>query len=224
MTNDYSNLAVCTKHFTLSGVYEGREHRCGCQPADNTWRQREWAGYDIAALIDLCHLCVRAVMASGSRWTWYACDSCRKVNNQIATAILGEPDPRNKILPLGRHSMMNGVALSLHNADSNARTERLIESVMELQDFWDRLSTWKSEEGERLVAVSGFGGLETVPLDRWLEANGASLGASADAMCRFVDEDLPDLDELDDMRRARRVGGSPLKAPDAAEVHRRSRA
>ena len=221
MTNDYSNLAVCTKRFTLSGVYEGREHRCGCQPTDDAWRQREWAGYDIAALLDLCHLCVRAVMASGSRWTWYACDSCRKVNNQIAPAILGEPDSRAQILPLGRHSMMNGVALGLGAPHSNDRTEQFIESVMGLRDLWDRLSTWNREEGQRVVAASGFGGLETVPLDRWLEANGASLGASADAMCRFVDEDLPD---LDDMRRARRVGGSPLKAPDAAEVHRRSRA
>jgi len=203
VTNDYSNLAVCTKHFTLVGIYENREHRCRCQPTDNTWREREWDGYDIAALIDLCHLCVRAVMASGSRWTWYACDSCRTVNNQIASTILGEPDKRNKVLPLGRHSMMNRVALNLHTAHSDDRTERFMESVMELRGVWERLSVWRREEGQRLAAASGFDGLGTIPLDRWLEATGASLGASADAMCRFIDDDLPDLRDLDDIRRAR---------------------
>lgn len=203
MTNDYSNLAVCTKHFTFSGIYEGREHQCGCQPTDDGWRQREWDGYDIAALLDLCHLCVRAVMRSGSRWTWYACQACRTVDSQIATAIAGERQPRAQILPLGRHSMMNGVALNVGSAKRDDLIEQFIESVMELHDFWDRLSAWRREEGQRLVAASGFGGLETVPLGRWLETNGASPGASADAMCRFLDEDVPDLRELDDMRRAR---------------------
>ena len=204
MTNDYSSLAVCTKHFTLTGVYEGKEHRCGCQPPDEDWREREWAGYDIAALIDLCHLCVRDVMGSGSRWSWYACESCRNVNNEIATAILGESKPGNQILPLGRHSIMNGAAIGLEAPQSEDPTERFTESMMALHEFSGRLSDWKRQEGRRLVAEIGFEGLDVVPVDSWLGANAGSPGASADAIARFIgEEDLPDLPELDGLRRAR---------------------
>ncbi len=203
MTSDYSNLAVCTTHFALTGVYEGKEHRCGCQPNDEEWKS-EWIGHDIAALIDLCHLCVRDVMASGSRWTWYACESCRNVNNEIATAILGESHPTNQILPLGRHSMMNGVALGLDPPQSDDPTERLTESITGFFEFSSRLFDWKREEAQRLVDASGFDSAEALPLDRWLEANPGSPGASADAMSGFIgEEDLPDLRELDGLRRAR---------------------
>ncbi len=203
MTNDYSNLAVCTEHFTLTGVYEGKEHRCGCQHNDEEW-DNEWDGYDIAALIDLCHLCVRDVMGSGSRWTWYACESCRKVNNEIATAILGESHPGNQILPLGRHSMMNGGAIGLDPPQSDDPTERIVESIMGFFEFSRRLVDWKGEEGQRLVDASGFDSVEALPLDRWLDAKPGSPGASADAMSRFIgEEDLPDLRELDGLRRAR---------------------
>lgn len=203
MTNDYSNLGVCTEDFTLTGIYEGKEHRCRCQAKDDDWRQREWAGYDIAALLDLCHLCVRTPMKSGTRWSWYACDECKTVDNQIASAIVGEASPRNRILPLGRHSMMNGVSLRIGDAPNDGVRNRFVESLMEINGLWSRLHKWKDEEAQRLAEVCGFDNLESVSLERWMETNNATLGASVDAWCRFVGEDLPDISELDNLRHAR---------------------
>lgn len=68
-----------------------------------------------------------------------------------------------------------------------------------------RLFDWCSEEGKRLAKASGLDDQDVVPLGVWLDVNPASLGVSADAMCRFLDEDdLPDLRDLDDLRAARR--------------------
>lgn len=163
MSDDYSNLSVCTRHFTLVGNYDGKEHLCGCASVDDGWRDREWKGYDIAALVDLCHLCVRDVMRSGARWSWYACETCRTVNNQIANAILGDTHPRNQILPLGRHSLMDGVALGLDPTPGEETVARFAESLRDLFGFVDRLLDWRREEGRRLAAASGFRGDEFVP-------------------------------------------------------------
>lgn len=205
MTNTYSDLAVCTEDFTLTGTYKGKKYRCSCQPKDEQWRQREWAGYDITAEIELCHLCVRAAIRSGSRWTWYACDACRTVDNQVANAIIGESDPRNRVLPLGRHSLMNGVSLGADKVRNDEVRGRFIESLVQLSGLWDRIFAWKNEEARRLLKTSILRDLGSIPLDRWLDASPPSPEASVDAWCRFVDKDLPYLPELDDLRRARRA-------------------
>ena len=69
------DLEVCLTCYQLKGLFEDREHRCGCVGRDDEWREREWGRKDIAALIDLCHLCARNTMKSGTRWSWYACDT-----------------------------------------------------------------------------------------------------------------------------------------------------
>ena len=203
MTNQYQHLAVCTTCFGLSGIEEGREHRCGCQPKDDEWRGREWAGHDIAAVIDLCHLCVRSPVISGSRWSWYACEECRSVDNTVANAIVGGSDPRHRILPLGRHSLMNGTVLRTDRAQHDIATKRFLESLLEMRQFWSRLWEWKKEEAQRLAEVSGLKRLASVPLETWLEANDTTRGASVDAWCRFVGDGLPDVPGLDDLRQAR---------------------
>lgn len=204
MTNDYSTLSVCTTHLTLVGTYRDKEHRCPCDPGGDGWREREWAGYDIAALLELCSLCARDVMKSGTRWSWLACETCRSVNNAIATAINGEVHPGNQILPLGRHSIMNGIAIGPGALRSGDLTEESVEPLASFFEFSGRLADWQQEEGRRLADRGGFAGLDRVPLDDWLAASPVSVGASVDALCRFVDEDdVPDLRELDGLREAR---------------------
>ncbi|MCL1598279.1 MAG: hypothetical protein M3094_03780 [Actinomycetia bacterium] len=206
MTNDYSTLDVCTTHLALVGMYRDKEHRCPCDSGGEGWREREWDGYDIAALLELCSLCVRDVMKSGTRWSWRACDTCRSVNNEIATAINGEVHPGNQVLPLGRHSIMNGIAIGSGALRSGDLTEESVEPLASFFEFSNRLIDWRQEEGRRLTDRGGFAGQSRVPLVDWLAANPVSLGASVDAFCRFVDQDdIPDLRDLDGLRDARRA-------------------
>ena len=205
MRNDYSTLSVCTTHLTLVGVYEGKEHRCACDPGGDGWREREWDGYDIAALLGLCSVCVRDVVKSGTRWSWLACETCRSVNNAVAMAINGETHPGNQVLPLGRHSLMNRIVIGPGSLQPGGVTEASVEPLVSFFEFLSRLADWQQEEGRRLIDRGGFTGLDRVPLDDWMAANPGSLGASADAFCRFVGEDIPDLPGLDDLREARRA-------------------
>ena len=98
---------------------------------------------------------------------------------------------------------MNGTILSADSARHDIATKRFIESLTEMVGLWSRLSEWKQEEAVRLAEVSGLQDVTSVPLATWLEVNSASEGASVDAWCRFVGQDLPDIPELDELRHAR---------------------
>ena len=56
-------------------------------------------------------------MKSGSRWSWYACENCLEVNRAVG-AVFGSQ--KAGALPLGRHSIMNGVTLGGGHTDDTA--------------------------------------------------------------------------------------------------------
>ncbi len=197
--DDFSGLEICLTCFGLHGMYNGREHRCGCQPRDDDWRESHWSGYDIAASIDMCSVCGRRVMRTGSRWSWYACDLCRNVNIRVGEAIAG---PRAFVLPLGRHSMMNGIALSGREVPGDAATAEFVVAMKRLTGFWNQISSWHVDESKRLAGSIPLEG-SSAPLNEWLEYFPSSLGASVDAFCRFLDADLPDKPTLARLRDAR---------------------
>ena len=194
------DLEVCLECFNLRGRFEGKEHRCDCVPRDDGWREREWGTRDIAALVDLCHLCARNTMKSGTRWSWYACDICLKVN-RIVGEVFGSR--RAGALPLGRHSIMNGVTLSGGNTDDTA-VAGFVDLLRGLTKVWKRIFEWAPQEAGRLAASAGWdSGEGAVPLVEWLERFPASRGASVDAFCRFVEYDLPEHPTLRHLNKAR---------------------
>jgi hypothetical protein len=202
--DDYSTLSVCTTHVTLVGTYLDKDHRCGCDPGDEGWREREWAGYDVPALIELCYVCVRDVMGSGTRWSWRACKTCRGVNNAIATAINGKDHPGNQVVPLGRHSIMNSITIRSDELGEAGVAGQFVDSLMSFFEASIRIMDWRREEGLRLIDVAGFANRNLVSLDEWTAVNPGSRGASTDALCRLIGAgDLPDLPGLDDLRADR---------------------
>ena len=196
-----ADLEVCLECFKLHGLFEGKEHRCSCAPRDDGWREREWGTRDIAALVDLCHLCARNTMKSGSRWSWYACENCLEVNRAVG-AVFGSQ--KAGALPLGRHSMMNGVTLGGGNTDDTA-VAGFVDLLRGLTKVWKRIFEWAPQEAGRLAASAGWdSGGGAVPLVEWLERFPASRGASVDAFCRFVEYDLPDHPDLELLSGAKR--------------------
>jgi len=184
-----ADVEVCLQCFNLRGSFEGKEHRCDCVPRDDEWKEREWGRYDIAALVDLCHLCARNTMKSGTRWSWYACDSCLEVNRIVGDAFGSR---RAGALPLGRHSIMNGVSLGGGDYD-DAAVHGFAELLRGLTSVWKKIFEWAPAEAGRLAATAGWDSrAEAVPLVEWFERFPASRGASVDAFCRFVEYDLID--------------------------------
>ena len=192
------DLELCLICFRLRGEFEGKEHRCGCAPSDDRWRERVWPHSDIPALVDLCNLCARATMKSGSRYSWLVCDACLTVNRTVGS-VLGSSGAG--ALPVGRHSIMNGVRFGGGDLD-DAEISAMAEWFFGLTKVWRRLMDWGPEEAKQLSNLLGNVG-EAVPLPVWLERFPSSRGASVDAFCRFVEYDLPDHPLLRHLNEAR---------------------
>lgn len=194
-----SDLTLCLVCRHLRGMHHDREHRCSCTPQDEAWLESNWAGYDIAAAIDLCCLCARGVMKSGSRWSWLVCASCLDVNRAVGSALGSD---RYGALPVGRHSIMNGVAMSATSVDSEL--DSFVARLSALGSVRRDLLAWRDDEVTRLAQDAGLD-TDAVELGEWMRLHPVSVGASADAFCRFVGDELPDLPELADLRAARDV-------------------
>ncbi|MGW0157789.1 hypothetical protein ACWDUN_00555 [Mycobacterium sp. NPDC003323] len=122
-------------------------------------RPSKWEGHDVSREHDLCIVCFRGTAGGSSRWSWLACEHCRAVNTAH-----GRP------LPLGRHSIMNGI-VEIH---------RLVEFA---GGDW-RLNGWREHE-YRLMALR-FEPDADVPLREWQQAWPPSRQASEDAFSRLT--------------------------------------
>jgi hypothetical protein len=78
-----------------------RVQRCGCE-----LREPLWNAFDYNCAAELCRCCASRVIPCGSKWSVFFCKACRR-----------HVDPHNDaagwtVIPIGRHSIMNGVALN----------------------------------------------------------------------------------------------------------------
>jgi len=102
--NMYS-LSFCPKCMQPHGTFKLRwhewvEHRCDCDKhEDPKWSE----GMDFNKAYETCYCCGLEVIQTGSRWSTFYCRDCRaairKFNDSVGTCVI----------PLGRHSMMNGI-------------------------------------------------------------------------------------------------------------------
>jgi hypothetical protein len=116
----------------------------------------------------LCTVCALAAVDAHDEWTWLACESCLVVDWAAARMVGAE-----RLLPLGRHPLMNAVA-----------TARAASG---------RLDRWRAEESRRVAAKAGLGDTGRVPLARWPAPPGEPLVTSADAFARLLTQVVPDL-------------------------------
>lgn len=139
-----------------------RTQRCACEP-----KEPRWKGYDYNMALELCRGCVAATVPSGSRWSPFFCGEC-------APRVLAYNRAAGAAIPVGRHSMMNGLGLSGAGASSAAAASALAAGMAGLVDRIDRLWRWRCGRVRRVV--QGFAGSEpAIPLERYLErARGAS--------------------------------------------------
>jgi hypothetical protein len=199
VTSGLADLGLCLTCFSFRGTYQGRDHRCQCH-RDASWRASEWEGYDIAELIALCKLCARDTMDSGTRWSWLACETCRDVNRKIGAVTGGR---RHGALPLGRHSLMNGVSLEVTD-QNESHIRGFAEALSQLSHIWTGIFDWGSTERRRLADAAPIEG-DVVPLSRWLATFPSSTGHSVDAFCRFTGFELPEVAEFEELNAARRI-------------------
>jgi hypothetical protein len=104
-SENMSSLSFCPKCMQPHGKFKLRwhewaEHRCDCDKhEDPKWSE----GMDFNKAYETCYCCGLEVIQTGSRWSTFFCRDCRKAirkfNDSVGTCVI----------PLGRHSMMNGI-------------------------------------------------------------------------------------------------------------------
>jgi hypothetical protein len=154
----------------LRGPIDGRWQSCHDEESPESW-----LGCDVSRAKDLCIICFRATAGGTSRWSWLACENCRRVNDALARY-----DGRK--FALGRHSLMNGIGVGL-----GAPPEVQEEQIARLAAFargHGRLSEWRSREYPRLAGR--FDPLADIPLRVWQAEWPPSREASVDAFARLL--------------------------------------
>ncbi|MBI3224355.1 MAG: hypothetical protein HYZ39_04770 [Mycolicibacterium cosmeticum] len=145
-----------------------------CRDEDSPQR---WPGHDVSREYDLCVICFRATAGGSSRWSWLACDNCRAAHKKAMQA-------GSRPLALGRHSIMNGVAIR-GGPNSQEQAARLVRFAR----GDDRLRAWRDNEYRRLA--SAFSASEDVPLRDWKSTWPPSAHVSHDAVARLLSGGTP---------------------------------
>ena len=157
----------------LRGTTTHGEQTCPCQPG----RER-WPGWDVSEVAQLCVVCVRGAAGGPLRWSWLACSYCRTLNE-----TLGSRNSRSGFLPLGRHSIMNGVAHRVAGA-TPASTQLFTDAIMRLAVTWDQLDDWQVREVHQLATAEELP--DEVLLDDWTRMFPPGWRASRDAFARLL--------------------------------------
>jgi hypothetical protein len=159
-----------------------RTQRCSCEPKEPLWK-----AYDYNTAIELCRCCGAATVRSGSRWSPFFCDACKErvlAYNRVAGSA---------VIPIGRHSIMNGISLSGEDAKSVVAQAAFEAGMANLFARVDRLWMWHRDRVR--VVVQSIPGEETaIPLERYLEhvrARGGSPDVAFDALVLAVTAPLP---------------------------------
>jgi hypothetical protein len=103
---EVSHLQVCRACLTLRGPFYDNFNRCDrVQPCGCDADQPPWNGYDYNTFAELCRGCAAEIVHSGSKWSPFFCDACK------ARVLTYNESVGSCVIPLGRHSLMNGVVL-----------------------------------------------------------------------------------------------------------------
>jgi hypothetical protein len=100
----------------LDGMYQA----CACDERDES----TWRGYDFNLDRELCRVCALDVVPSGSKWSRWLCSTCVR--------LVGETNDRWGvcIIPVGRHSLVNGVGLRGGGWNHRGRAVRRVPAVV----------------------------------------------------------------------------------------------
>jgi hypothetical protein len=104
---------ACLDLFHEGGRGRALAQQCRCRP-----RGRTWPGLDFNEWARLCDCCVGELLTSGWRFSVWFCDECKprvwELNKRHGYAVV----------PVGRHSLMNGVFLS--GSDAVAEVDGIV--------------------------------------------------------------------------------------------------
>lgn len=136
---------------------------------------------DFPTPAELCRCCGQELLQSGSRWSVWFCSECkgrvRTLNERAGTCVI----------PIGRHSMMNGVFIPGGRIPEFVEIEGFTLKVRGLSWEMERLAEWAAEIVRRNCVAGGLIGRALVPLSEYLEVLRAAGLARKDAFAAMLE-------------------------------------
>jgi len=129
-----SNLYICTKCFGLTSIGSGMQ-RCSCE------EYLAYPGVDCPSGFHLCHMCAALLAGGTGRYSWNVCAVCLKFNRKLETNY-------GVKLPLGRHSIMNGLAIPLDGPEE--KRDGAISQLLNSLELAEDLSEWGYSQARAL--------------------------------------------------------------------------
>jgi hypothetical protein len=170
-------LALCRACKRLRGPWRStrppaiHEQGCACtrvvretEPVvSHDGRGGLWPGYDYNEVAELCRCCGLDVLRSGSKWSVWFCGHCKDwvwdFNNRVGGCVI----------PIGRHSMMNGFGLPGPLARDDALVNQFANDVRSLFERMNWTDAWARRVVTRNLAACGLASENDVPLGEYLK-------------------------------------------------------
>ena len=131
-----SDLFVCTTCFGLTARANGMQ-RCSCQEV------KSYPDVDCPSGYHLCYLCAALVAGGESRYSWNACNWCLNFNRWLG-------ENHGITLPLGRHSIMNGIAIPIKSG--LGKQEVAIGKMLDFFTLTTKLEKWGKLQAKSLFS------------------------------------------------------------------------
>lgn len=117
---------------------------------------------DFPTPAELCRCCGQELLPSGSRWSVWFCAECKE-----RVVALNER-ARTCVVPIGRHSLMNGVFMT-GRPPKSVEIEGFAVRLADLFDRTHQLDDWAPEAVRRNCVATGLDGRAEVPLAEYLD-------------------------------------------------------
>ena len=160
-------LLICHTCRLLKGPVPGRSdgarQLCDCTPLEVRRAQPRWGG-DHNTYAELCRCCGLVLLGSGSRWSVWFCASCKE-----AVVTLNRYAGRC-VIPIGRHSLMNGVGASAAQLRSEIGAQAFADQLTTFFGTISSLESWASTIVHRNLTELGFDTERDARLADYLDA------------------------------------------------------
>jgi hypothetical protein len=156
-------MELCRECLVLRGPFFDshngceRVQRCGCEP-----REPLWNAFDYNCAAELCRCCASRVIGCGSKWSVFFCDGCKR------DVVAYNGGAGWNVIPIGRHSMMNGVALKTEHARNDVARGAFARGLSEVVDGIGRLERLHRAQVTRIVSSIDASGT-TVPVPQYID-------------------------------------------------------
>jgi len=155
LVENLENMKICSKCFSLYGTVKLRDGQtvqqkcqCGIASHDERWvvtAKSHTIKKDFNNEYEICYCCGMEIIPSGGRWNVFFCQFCHSNVMALNVEIGG------CIIPIGRHSIMNGIFLSGRKAKDKKAIHNFVDSANSLNELIRTMFRYSKRSAQKQV-------------------------------------------------------------------------